>query len=274
MSNENEEYELNTPPPKQMDEKSEKIINDISIVLRNFALIITLFLLMSYIANKQLKKNERYRIDRYDVDKDVILCETSRERLDFCRSHTIHIFKQGYPVKREKLPHLHTNACGDFQLMSRDNWFLLHGYRETDILSAYADGLLSFASYAAGIREVILKDPLRLYHIDHSGKFNDRPKVIGLPLENLFKLPFLPEKFNEFILRVYRIILTAFGYKLKGSIDGIPTLSFTEYRKIARDIVTGKRPYIFNDENWGLDSETLEEYLMNQADWDKDYGKN
>lgn len=54
MSNENEEYELNTPPPKQMDEKSEKIINDISIVLRNFALIITLFLLMSYIANKYI----------------------------------------------------------------------------------------------------------------------------------------------------------------------------------------------------------------------------
>lgn len=54
MSNENEEYELNTPPPKKMDEKSEKIINDISTVLRNFALIIIIFLLMSYIANKYI----------------------------------------------------------------------------------------------------------------------------------------------------------------------------------------------------------------------------
>lgn len=230
--------------------------------------------LMAYIATKDLKKDERYRIDRCDVDKNVVQYDTTQEQLDFCRSHIIQIHTQGRLAKREKLPHLHTNACGDFQLMSRHYWYLLHGYREDDIPSAYGDSLLSFASYAAGVREVVLKHPLRLYHIDHAGKFNERAIGSGLPFENLLRLPFLPEKFNNYILGVYRILLTTFGYRLKGSVDGIPTLHFTEYREMARDIVAGKRPYIFNDENWGLGQDTLEEYVINIADWDKEYERN
>ena len=156
--------------------------------------------LITYIATRNLKEDERYRIDRCDVDKNVVQCDTLEEQLDYCRSNIIQINAQGPLVKREKLPHLHTNASGDFQLMSRHYWHLLRGYREADIPSAYADSLLSFASYAAGVREVIFKDPLCLYHIDHGGKFNERPKGSGLPFENWLKLPFLPEKLNNFIL--------------------------------------------------------------------------
>lgn len=230
--------------------------------------------LMSYIASKRLKHNERYRVDRCDVDRNVVQCDTLKEQLEYCRGHIIQVNSQGSPAKREKLPHLHTNASGDFQLMSRRYWHQLRGYREADIPSSYADSLLSFASYAAGVREVIFKDPLCLYHIDHGGKFNERPKGSGLPFENWLKFPFLPEKLNNFILRVDRILLTTFGYKLKGSENGIPTLHFSEYRKMARDMVAGRRPYIFNDENWGLGQDTLEEHIINVAKWDKDYEKN
>ena len=230
--------------------------------------------LIAYIATRGLEEDERYRIDRSDVDQNVVQYDTLQKQLDFCCSHIIQIYEQGAPSPREKLPHLHTNACGDFHLMSKRYWHQLRGYREADIPSAYADGLLSFASYAAGVREVVLKEPLRLYHIDHSGKFNERPQGSGLPFENRLSFPFLPKKCNNFILRLYRILLTSLGYKLKGSVDGIPTLHFAEYRKMARDIVAGKRPYIFNDESWGLGQETLEEYVINAADWDKDYERN
>jgi len=230
--------------------------------------------LMQYIASKQLNMNERYRIDRCDVDRDTVQYDTLHEQLDYCHSHIIQIHEQGAPSPREKLPHLHTNTGGDFHLMSRHYWHLLRGYREADILSAYGDGLLPFASYAAGVREVVLQDPLRLYHIDHSGKFNERTIGSGLPFENRLSFPFLPKSFNHFVLRAYRILLTSLGYKLKGSVDGIPTLHFAEYRKIARDIVAGKRPYVFNDESWGLGQDTLEEYIINVADWDKDYERN
>ncbi|MBA7702078.1 hypothetical protein ES703_110832 [subsurface metagenome] len=230
--------------------------------------------LITYIATKSLKEGERYRIDRCDVDKNVVQCDTLQKQLDYCRNNIIQINGQGPPAKQEKLPHLHTNASGDFQLMSRHYWHLLRGYREADIPSAYADGLLSFASYAAGVREVVFKDPLRLYHIDHSGKFNERPTGSRLPFENRLTFTFLPKRFNNLILRAYRILLTTFGYKLKGSENGIPTLHFAEYRKIARDMVKGKRPYIFSDENWGLGQDSLEEYVISTAEWDKGYERN
>jgi len=230
--------------------------------------------LITYIATRSLKEDERYRIDRCDVDNDVVQYGTLQEQLDYCQRNIVQINDQGSPAKWEKLPHLHTNASGDFQLMSRHYWYLLRGYREATITSAYADGLLSFASYTAGLREVVLKEPLRLYHIDHTGKFNERPIGGGLPFEKWLMFPFLPKRFNNLILRAYRILLTTFGYKLKGSVDGIPTLHFAKYREIAKDMVAGKRSYIFNDENWGLGQDTLEEYIISAADWDKGYERN
>ena len=236
--------------------------------------------LMSYIASRNLKNDERYRIDRCDVDRNVVKLDTLKEQLEYSQKNIIFI-KARPPQPRRRLrwfrddlPNLHTSACGDFQLMSRDHWHLLRGYREADIPSAYADSLLSFASYAAGVREVILESPLRLYHVDHDGKFTDSIKEARLPLANLLPLPFLPPWFNKKIMALYRTFLKLIGYKFKSSEHGIPTLHFTEYRKIAKDMVAGKRPYIFNDENWGLGQESLEEFIISSAEWDKDYGKN
>ncbi|MBI2329281.1 MAG: glycosyltransferase family 2 protein [Chloroflexi bacterium] len=73
--------------------------------------------LISYIAARGLKEDECYRIDRCDVDRNIIQCDTLQEQLDYCRSNIIQINDQGPPAKREKLPYLHTNAAGDFQLM-------------------------------------------------------------------------------------------------------------------------------------------------------------
>lgn len=230
---------------------------------------------MRFFADRQLQENERYRIDRMDVDKNVINCASLAEQLEYARKHIIMVF--GHPPPQQKpqqLPLLHTNASGDFQLMSRENWHRLCGYRESDIISSYADGLMCYASYAAGIREVILEEPMRLYHIDHGNKFNDRPQKDGLPFEDTLTLTFLPEGLNRFLLRAYRILLTSFGYKLKGNIGGIPTLHFSEYKKLARELVQGKRPYVFNDESWGLGNEVLDEYVQNVAKWDADYERN
>lgn len=237
--------------------------------------------LMSYIASKNLKGNERYRIDRCDVDRNVVQFDTLKEQLDYSEknitlvnAHTPQM-PQRFRWLRNDLPNLHTSASGDFQLMSRPNWYLLRGYRETaSVLAEYGDGLLSYASYAAGVREVILRSPLRLYHIDHEGKFNDKLKRVELPFENLLSPSFLPVWFDKKIMRLYRMFLTLFGYKLKSNVYGIPALDFSEYQKMARDVVAGRRPYFFNDENWGLGQESLEEFVINTADWDKGYEGN
>ena len=61
--------------------------------------------------------------------------------------------------------------------MSNYNWQLLGGYYERDVIGAYDEGLLSYASHSIGIKEVILEDPMELYHIDHEGQFIDSVKT-------------------------------------------------------------------------------------------------
>jgi hypothetical protein len=60
-----------------------------------------------------------------------------------------------------------TNACGDFTLMSREDWWRLRGYPEWPIFSWHLDSVLLLQARAAGIVEVVLPPRLRAYHLDH-----------------------------------------------------------------------------------------------------------
>ena len=223
--------------------------------------------LMAFIAGKKLNNGERYRVDRYDVDRNVVNCPTLEEQLKYCRTHVLKINSRQPPPKG--FPALHTNASGDFELMSRHYWHLLRGYREGDIPAAYGDSLLSYASYVAGVKEVVLEAPLCIYHIDHDNQFNTRLVQEKLPLQKLLEPPFLPSGFNRKMVGLYRVILTTFGYKLKSSVAGVATLDYSEFLKMGRKMLAGKRTYVFNDENWGLRDENLEECIINRAEWDK-----
>ena len=227
--------------------------------------------LMSYIASKGLREDERYRVDRCDVDRNVVQYDTLKEQLGYCQKSIIRIHRQ---IPQSGLPNLHDNACGDFQLMSRHYWHLLRGYREAAIAPPHVDGLLSYASYAAGMREVVLSNLMRLYHIDHDGRFDGRIKRIIRCFEDWLSSPFIPAWFNNTIIAIYRMFRVFTGHRIKSDVHGIPILDYTEYRKMCRDMVAGRRPYIFNDENWGLRQESLEEFVISTADWDKEYGEN
>jgi hypothetical protein len=60
---------------------------------------------------------------------------------------------------------LHVNACGDFQLMSRDNWHALRGYPEFETFSMNIDGLFTYIADAAGVREACID--ASIYHFEH-----------------------------------------------------------------------------------------------------------
>ena len=62
---------------------------------------------------------------------------------------------------------VHTNACGDFTLMSREHWFDLRGYPEFDLFSMNLDSILCIAAHHGRAREEMLTDPMRIYHIEH-----------------------------------------------------------------------------------------------------------
>lgn len=62
---------------------------------------------------------------------------------------------------------LHTNGSGDFTLLSREDWWSLRGYAEFPIWPVHIDSLLCYAAHYAGIREVVLQEPMRIFHIEH-----------------------------------------------------------------------------------------------------------
>ncbi len=74
------------------------------------------------------------------------------------------------PIQRRlaRIRRLHTNGCGDFTLMTRDDWFRLRGYPEWPIFSWHIDSVLMFAASANDIPQVALNSGHRIYHIDHS----------------------------------------------------------------------------------------------------------
>ena len=63
---------------------------------------------------------------------------------------------------------LHTNACGDFQLLDRDSWHRLQGFSEMQIYSFHLDSLFMYDALSQGVYSIVLPAPFFHYHIDHS----------------------------------------------------------------------------------------------------------
>ncbi len=62
---------------------------------------------------------------------------------------------------------LHTNACGDFQLLDQKTWHRLGGFSEMEVYSFHLDSLFMYSALANGVYSVVLPAPLYHYHIDH-----------------------------------------------------------------------------------------------------------
>ena len=123
---------------------------------------------------------------------------------------------------------LHTNACGDFTLLARERWFDLRGYAEFEMYSFHIDSLLCHAAVRDGLREEVLKDPARIYHVEHS-------EGSGFTPDGQQKL----------------------WARMKSS--GIPRLGDREFWDMVIAMRRGRRPVRFNDEGWGLAGHDLPE---------------
>jgi hypothetical protein len=121
---------------------------------------------------------------------------------------------------------LHTNACGDFTLMSRSDWFRLRGYAELQMFSMHLDSLLLYEAHYSGVRQVVLRGPV--YHLEHGGGF--KPDSVGL------------KQLNDRLDR-----------------DAIPQVTNEQFSLWAIEMFRERRPKAFNDGDWGLANERLTE---------------
>ena len=62
------------------------------------------------------------------------------------------LFPNSLPSFGFQLPmNLHTNACGDFTLLSAADWANLRGYSELEVFSMHLDSLLCHAAPASSV---------------------------------------------------------------------------------------------------------------------------
>lgn len=109
---------------------------------------------------------------------------------------------------------LHTNAAGEFLIMAKQHWHKLRGYPEIKN-QYYIDGYLCFKANALGLQQIILKNPMKIYHQDHDqSEYQKRPR------------------------------------------------NFQQYIEDSKKMYESKRPIIFNSEDWGLGKEKLVEYRI------------
>jgi hypothetical protein len=83
---------------------------------------------------------------------------------------------------RRRRPHF--EASGDFTMLARSAWERLRGYPELPLHSMHQDSILLKMAMVAGLEQIVLPDPMRLYHIEHGmgwGVVEDRARVLGYP---------------------------------------------------------------------------------------------
>jgi FkbM family methyltransferase len=100
---------------------------------------------------------------------------------------------------------LHTNACGDFTLMSRDDWVRLRGYAELQRFSMHLDSLLLYEAHYAGLKHEVLPGPI--YHLEHEGGFKpdaDAVKALSDRLEERAIPQITNDEFLDYVLDMFR----------------------------------------------------------------------
>jgi hypothetical protein len=124
---------------------------------------------------------------------------------------------------------LHTNASGDFMLMSKEDWFRLRGAPELEMFSMHIDSLLCYMAYFASIKEVALEYPI--YHIEHTGGWT--PEV---------------EENRSLYNRLEK--------------EQIPRLTDRQLGQWVSNMYRKQKSMVFNDANWGLADKDLKETFI------------
>lgn len=127
---------------------------------------------------------------------------------------------------------LHTNACGDFTLLSKKNWDLLHGYPEFQMYSWHIDSMLLYQAFYNNIENRYLT-LTPVYHIEHSLGSGWSPEGANLLFANC-------------------------------DAKGISYLTDADLERERLDIIQDAKMgkvRLYNDERWGAINENLEEFV-------------
>ncbi len=206
--------------------------------------------LMQFLASGRLDENCFYRIDRHDVGSKILPeCKDINKQLEFCRNNIVRVhglygtkkiseMESDHFIYDSKDKKLHTNGCGDFTLMSRTNWHLFRAYPELRKWSIYVDGLLLHMAYVSGLHQVILPEPMRIYHIEHD---------MSWAVSDEAKQKLTTERYPT----CRAVALSRLGLDYQ-----------KEYLVWCRQMIEAGKPITNNNEHWGYAQTEFKEYVI------------
>ena len=226
---------------------------------------------VEFFARGELEVDKIYRCDRCDVSAQLV--DHPIDNLDMflkACSENVEVRHERLEVPDELgIKDLHTNASGDFLLMSREQWYHVRGIVESrDTADLDDDSLTLHLAHACGVSEVHLPSNCCVYKLSHSARAVDRVTTawpaFGIWWEKLLAHGCADTK----ILNRSRIIL---NYP-KRRVQGFTNILFDSYERNflreAQRLAAGKAPRRINGEDWGLGRENLPEELVTRASWE------
>ena len=211
------------------------------------------------LANRELQKGKFYRANRCDVPATVLSEKTHDEQIKFANRNIIRrlgsstgheaisgpefLYKYSWlaaflnkllvwvweKTHPGQFPHflLDFMACGDYTMMSKEDWMKIDGYVELDMYSIHIDSMCLWSASALGMEQVIFPGKACVYHIDHEN---------GWESEDVIKtIKFLSDK---------------------------PILDYSIVHKAGMKMVAEGKNWGLNKENWGWADKQFDEFIF------------
>ena len=226
--------------------------------------------IIATIARRDLHENALYRCDRCDLTlstRDLQLDDESLlvrlESLDSTRHSHIPHPPQWY------IRDLHTNACGDFLLMSRQMWHTVRGFPlDNTVLSLDCDSLIMHSAVALGSHEIRLPAACRIFKGRHARLFTNRISYVWSPVQS--KVDNLMTSMRWWRLQTITRSLFDYPKRKVAGVESVLAPSIERnFVKPAEQWAHGIPPKLSQPENWGLGDQVLEERLLCRATWNQ-----
>lgn len=128
----------------------------------------------------------------------------------------------------------HTNACGDFTLLSLKDWELLRGYPEWSTFSWHLDSIFLYQALLGSIKQKNFAAKMPIYHIEHgigSGYTPEGQELLFARLKN----------------------------------SGVNYIDNSKLKELIQELWVkrkDKNPHIYNESDWGLANHQLEDIIL------------
>ena len=225
--------------------------------------------LVSRLAQLNLDDGCVYRCDRLDarMEDESWLNLPDEELLAALARHTVQRHGRLTHSIDWKMRDLHTNACGDFLLMTAERWSEIRGYqKDASVLCLDSDSIALHAAAAHGASEIHWLDEC-IYKVVHGNTHAQRTATVWKDWQLRLDQHLMGRKRRDLAMSL-RVWLDYPRRRVRGLEEILaPSIERNFVAKAAR-YARNDTSFVTNDADWGLAREHLSEHTVLRATWD------